>query len=310
MRGPPLMIRCPHCGASLLAETPPGPTLRWYTCPHCRAPVPAVGPRDPPPLFSWEVFPQLYPPLPVPRRTRFTPKMIATAALVVATGILLVLGGFLAYYGLEALQPQAYTISGTVYERASSASASMPAPGVFVNLSGENGFQSGTVSDPAGDYSFSMVPGGGVTINASARGFGPQVVYLFVSSVYTSNSVDTVDITLTAGIPSNVTVTSYTPFLTLESLVASTWSGTILFCIVALVCALGAYYLYRKSRPTLGVAGGVAAALSPLVLLYLSVLSVFPIAESVSEAALFVGLLAAGLLGAEMAATGRAPDRD
>ncbi|MGC2360173.1 MAG: hypothetical protein WA691_07740, partial [Thermoplasmata archaeon] len=64
-------LRCPACGGDLRVVLASEPATQWFPCPHCRTPVPAVVPRDPPPLYSWEVLPGLYPALPRPRVPRW-----------------------------------------------------------------------------------------------------------------------------------------------------------------------------------------------------------------------------------------------
>ncbi|MGC2788982.1 MAG: hypothetical protein WA547_02845, partial [Thermoplasmata archaeon] len=76
-------LRCPACGGDLRVVLASEPATQWFPCPHCRTPVPAVVPRDPPPLYSWEVLPGLYPALPRPRVPRWRARRAAAAALLV-----------------------------------------------------------------------------------------------------------------------------------------------------------------------------------------------------------------------------------
>ncbi len=94
----------------------PAPSTQWFPCPHCGSPVPVVVPRDPPPLYSWEVLPELYPPLPPPRRSRWRAQRVVAFVLVAVAIVAIALLGALAGYGVEANAPAHYPVNGVVVE--------------------------------------------------------------------------------------------------------------------------------------------------------------------------------------------------
>lgn len=254
----PVDLRCPKCGARLTAYTP-YPLITSYTrCPQCGSVLPFVGPRDPAPLYSWEVYPGLYPPTPIPRPPSPWRRPAVLALLIGVTVLLVGLGGVFAWVGGDALRPGTLTVGGTL--------SPAPLSGAWVNVQGENGFDVNTTV-PTGAFSVAGVPYGGVEVTASARGYGILQFDLFYSPVYSSitGSPEAIQLDLTAGNSSGVTVVESAPFPDLETFVATVWSGTGILWISALLTGL-AVAAARRDRLPLVVVGGVSAIAAPFVL--------------------------------------------
>src|SRR5579863_7481481 len=95
----PVELRCPSCGTRLTAYTP-YPWITSYTrCPHCGSVLPFVAPREPAPLYSWDVYPGLYPPTPIPRPPGRGRRPALLALLLASTLLLAGLGGVFAWVG-------------------------------------------------------------------------------------------------------------------------------------------------------------------------------------------------------------------
>src|SRR5271157_5822027 len=131
MGAPAVSVRCPTCGADLRVVLAAAPPTQWFPCPQCRNPVPVVVPRDPPPLYSWEVIPWLYPNLPPPRRGRWPGRPAAAIALAVVAVASVMLVVLLAGYGVQATAPSHYTVSGVVEEQVGGGQR-IAAPGALV----------------------------------------------------------------------------------------------------------------------------------------------------------------------------------
>jgi len=274
MGAPSVSVRCPSCGADLRVVLAPSPPTQWFPCPQCRSPVPVVVPRDPPPLYSWEVLPGLYPTLSPPRRPRVRLRRMAEVALIGVAVVAVVLGGFLTVLGAEALTPESYVVSGTVFEMGPGG-ASTPASGATVVLTGEGTTMQTEVTSLSGAFSFSNVPAGGITVNVSLSGYSPVSVETFASSVYDAGTTD-LSITLSPGSATQGTTVALSPFPDLESFVASIGSGVVLLGLVAVVAGVAAVVTARRDRPAVGVVGGVAALLVPVALYFLALGGVFP----------------------------------
>jgi Carboxypeptidase regulatory-like domain len=276
-------IRCLRCGTEIAASAGPSSATKWIACPHCQAPVPIVAPTDPPPLFSWEVYPHLYPPLPPPRFPRHSARGAAGFGLVIATLLLVGVAGGLLYEGSAAMTPAHFTVGGTVYESASGTAGSGL---VTVALYGENGFTERILTEAGGSFSFSEVPQGGASLNVSAPGYAPVNVSLFLSVVYVAGgSTTAIVVTLTPGSEANATDVDVSPFANMESFVANIWSGAFLLLIAAALTAVGAVATFRTDRPPLGAAGGFATLVAPIGLILLGATIAFS----------WVGWLCAGL---------------
>lgn len=278
----PVDLRCPRCGARLTTFTP-YPQITSYTrCPQCASVLPFVAPREPAPLFSWEVYPGLYPPTPLPRPPSSWRRPTIVALLFAVTLLLGALGGVFAWLGTDALKPGTLTVGGTI--------APAAAPGVWVAIQGENGFVVNRTV-PAGTFSISGVPFGGVLIRAGASGFAILEVDLFFSPVYRSvtGSAAQLQLSLTPANGSTVSIIDTTAFPDLETLVAGLWSGTGLLWISALVTGLGVLGA-RRDRTPFVVVGGASAMAAPFALPLLGIDIINEALTAVAFAAVVVGL--------------------
>ncbi|MCI4370865.1 MAG: carboxypeptidase-like regulatory domain-containing protein, partial [Thermoplasmata archaeon] len=206
--GPLVTIRCVRCGRLLVAPVPPGAEPVWFACPHCSQPVPLVPPRDPPPLFSWEVYPHLYPPARPPKVPGPAVGRLLVALLVTAVVVLVGLAGALSWAGVSSLGPGGFTVEGVV-TISNGGGVSVPSVNTLVNLTSETGEVRTVATGSDGSFSFADIPAGGIVLNVTASGYGPVLVQLFASSVYSSIGVgQAVDIALSPGSVSNVTYLS------------------------------------------------------------------------------------------------------
>ncbi|MFZ0830522.1 MAG: zinc ribbon domain-containing protein [Thermoplasmata archaeon] len=273
----PVDLRCPHCGARLTAYTPYPQVTSYTRCPQCGSVLPFVAPREPAPLYSWEVYPGLYPPTSVPRPPSRWRQPALVALLIAATLLLVALGGVFAWDGSEALRPGTLIVGGTILPAT--------APGAWVDVQGENGFAD-NVSAATGTFVVSGVPYGGVTITTGAIGYETVQVDLFLSPVYSSvtGNPAAMQIDLTPANGTGVYIIDTTAFSDLETFVATVWSGTGLLWIAALFTGLGVLAVRRDGIP-LVVVGGASAVVAPFILPLLGI-------NVVSEALTVVGLTA------------------
>ena len=275
MGAPSVSVRCPACGTDLRVVLAPVPPTQWFPCPHCRTPVPVVVPRDPPPLYSWEVLPALYPPLPVPRRPRVRMRRITEYALIAIAVVAVIVGSLLFVLGTEASATGSYVVSGTVYDRSTSG-GEVPATGADVVLTTDSGARLSVVSSPGtGAFTFSGVPAGGVTINVSQAGYAPATVSTFVSAVYDAGTTG-LTITLAPGSLGNGTAVALSPFPDLESFLASIGSGVVIIGLVGALGGAAAVVTARSDRPAVGVVAGFASLLAPAALNLLALSGIFP----------------------------------
>ena len=252
----------------------PAPPTQWFPCPQCRNPVPVVVPRDPPPLYTWEVLPGLYPNLPPPRRPRVPLRRMAQVALVAIAAIAVVLGGVLIVLGSEALSPGSFVVSGTVVESGPGGGV-VPASGATVNLTTDGGQWVVQHTGAKGTFSFSSVPVGGISLNVTLPGYAPVTVTTFASRVYDAGTTG-LSVTLVPGSSGNGTTVTLSPFPNLESFVASIGSGVALLGIVAVAGGVAAVVTGRSDRPAVGVVGGAAGLLAPAALYFLALGGIFP----------------------------------
>jgi hypothetical protein len=286
-------VRCPRCGAYVAAPARLAAPASWATCPHCQTILPVVAPRDPPPLFSWEVYPSVYPSLPPPRAPGRRFLTVVALALVACTAVLAGVGGYLAVTGAQALGPATFEVSGVVLGPTPPLGAIAPIAGAIVNLSGENGFTATAVTNFTGAFQFTGIPSGGVALNVSAPGYASAVIDLFVSSSYRSSlSAGGLLVTLGPSASTNTTVEQLSPFTDLESFLTSVWSGTALFAIAALITSAGAWTAYRGRRAAVATAGGAAALAAPAALFTLGDTGAFPLLEYPTLALAALGALA------------------
>jgi hypothetical protein len=266
-----------------------------------------VVPRDLPPLYSWEVYPGLYPELPRPRVPKWRVRRAAAAALLVVAVVSAGLAAGLIWTGWDSAQPARYTVSGTVYEPSGSGVA--PLAGAVVTLVDDANATSRTVTGFGGTFSFANVMQGGVALNISESGYAPITLYTFVSNAYSTQATGLV-ITLTPGGAGNGTTVALTPFPDMEQFLASVGAGAILLGIVALVAGFAAVVTLRADRPAMGVLGGAAGVLSPLALVYLSLSTALPILIAVTTITAGAGTFVLVVRALQLARTGPAPDPD
>lgn len=300
--------RCLRCGRPLAARLPATPGARWVTCAHCRAPVPVVPPTDPPPIFSWEVYPLVYPPLPTLRPPSGAPARLAAVALVAAVVVLAGVAVALAGSGAEALGAGTFRLSGTVQ----AAGGGGPIFNAQVTLASESGWIRSIYTGVSGTFAFSGIPAGGARLNVSAVDYAGASFALFFSPSYRATGAGTggLVVTLAEGPPTNATVAFESPFTDLEGFVSSLWSAAALLLLGAIVAAAGAVAAARGRRPAVGVAGGVAAVLAPLGLDVLSITTAFPLAIVPAIAAIGLGVTAAVLETVPLWEAGRVPDSE
>ena len=279
----PVDLRCPKCGARLTAFTQ-YPMITSYTrCPQCASALPFVAPREPAPLYSWEVYPGLYPPTSVPRPSSPWRRPALVALLLATTMLLAALGGTFAWLGSEALRPGTVTVGGTI--------SPSPLVAAWVSVQGENGFTA-NVSAPAGTFSIPGVPYGGVRISAGALGYSMLQVDLFLSPVYASvaGSPSKLQLSLSPANGSSVNIIDTTSFPDLESFVAGAWSGTGLLWVSALLTGLG-IVAARRDRLPLVVVGGASAMAAPFALPLLGIDVISQAITAVAVACIPVGLV-------------------
>jgi len=294
MAGAGVAVRCPACGTELRAFLAPAPPTQWFPCPHCRRAVPVVVPRDPPPLYSWEVLPGLYPPLSPPRAPRVRIGRSVAVALVAVAIVAGALAGALALYGVAATAPGTYSVSGTVVGPGGS-----PLIGATVLLTDNNGGTYSSNTGVGGGFSFSGLPSGGVSINASYPGDAPTTVFTFVSPVYDAGSSG-LTIELAHGNLSNWTSQALAPFPTLESFLASVIGATALLAFAAIVAGGAAWFTVGGRSRTAGVIGGGAGLAVPAVLFLLGLFPAFPVVAGVTAIAAGGGAFAIVVGAAEL----------
>jgi hypothetical protein len=312
MGSPLVTVRCTSCGRFLSAPAPTSPAPAWYACPSCARPVPVIAPHEPPPLFSWEVYPQLYP-LGSPPRP-FGPRLdrAVGALLVLVTVLLAIVAGALLWQGAAALTGPGRAIGGHVYDRGGNGSAATPVPGARVNVSGEGGFRSATVTDALGAFSVPDVPSGRIVLYVNATGFAPLEVQLFASAVYSSPAGNLTNLTLvpTPGGSGTVTTLIETSFPDLENFVATVWSGTAVLGAATAVAAVGTYQLLRRGRRAWGVGAGMGGVLAPAVLFELGLPDLFPTIAYLVIAPCALGIAATTVLALRLAAQAEPEPRE
>jgi Carboxypeptidase regulatory-like domain len=305
MAGTSVNVRCPTCGGDLHIVLAAAPPTQWFPCPHCRAPVPVVVPRDPPPLYAWEVLPGLYPALPPPRIPRRRSAGAITVALLAIAVLAAAFAGVLVYDSWVAVQPASFAISGAV--ESTSGGYPQPIVGATVVLTNDANHSSSETTGIGGGFSFTSVPTGGVTLNVSAPGYASQSVSTFVSTIYAGPTTGIV-IDLTPGTPANVTTVALAQFPDLEQFVAALGSGAILLAMVTLVAGAAAVITSRADRPALAVIGGASGMLSPFVVVYLSLTSVSLVVTVGTAVVAAAGTFVVTWRALQMAQTGPAAD--
>ena len=300
-------VRCPVCGTDVRVALAPEPPTQWFPCPHCRSPIPVVVPRDLPPLYSWEVLPGLYPPMPRPRVPRWRVRRVVAVALLTIAVVGAGLAAVLVYDGYDASRPASFLVSGTVAE--AEGAEGTPIVGAQVVLTNDAGRTTTEFTAPDGSFSFTGVPAGGVTLNITATGYDPITISTFVSVVWGTQATG-LAVLMYPGSGTNSSLVALAPFPDMEQFLASLGSGAILLGIIALVAGVAAVASVRDDRPALGVVGGAGGLVAPLVLFYLSLSSAFPLLEGVSAVLAAAGSFVVALRAVQMAQTGNAPDFD
>lgn len=298
--------RCVHCGAPSAVLVPPTPGARWVTCPNCHGTMPVVPPTNPPPIFSWEVYPSVYPPPPPLRAPGRSGARLAAIALVGCTLLLVGVAGALVLSGAEALGPATFRLSGTVVLAANGD----PYTGALVTLGSETGWTQSVTTGSNGTFQFAGIPAGGATLNVSAVGMAPVAVGMFFSPTFRSTGAGPTGLTidLTPGDQAEASTLYASPYPNLESFVSSVWSAGVLLLVGAIVAGIGAGLAYRRRRPTVGVAGGLSAAVAPFALAILGVTAAFPLTAYPAAATVGLGLVAAILELIPVILVGRAAD--
>jgi hypothetical protein len=275
--------------------------------------MPVVPLRDPPPLFTWEVFPNVYPPTPPPVRTSGRAARAPVLAFLLAGCLALaVLAGLLAVEGSAAFSPGPFTIAGQVFgESGSGAAPASALADALVTVRSEGGSSHSVLTDSSGEFAIPGVGPGGVTLNVSHSGYYAGEFSLFVSAVYSTagTASDRALIDLEP-LSTNGTVPALGPapgpFSDLEGLVANVWSAAALLGLGLGVASAGFVALVRHRRPALVVVGGAAAAAAPISVFQLGVSMVIPIAGLLAAVTAIVGFVAVGLQALSLAAEGRA----
>lgn len=309
MIGPSVTIRCVRCGRFLVAPAPPGRDPAWFACPHCGQPVPVVAPRDPPPLFSWEVYPHLYPPATPPKVPGPGIARLLVALLLTATVVLGGLAGGLGWAGVASLKTGGFAVRGIVAD--ATPQGPVPATGAIVNLTSETGWTATALTGADGSFVIADVPAGGIALNITQPGYGPINVQLFATSVYASPGVSgNVHVTLVPGSAGNTTYQSLTPFGDLNGFLTSLWSASFLLTLGALVAAAGTIAAYRDRRFPYAVAGAGAAMAAPLSPGLLGVTTVFPVVTWFDGLVVATGIVAFAIAAVRLASLGTPPDDD
>ncbi len=307
MAASPVAVRCPTCGQELRAVLAAGPPTQWFPCPRCHAAVPVVVPRDPPPLFSWEVLPGLYPLLPAPRPPRWRIRRVVAVALAVITVVTAGFGGLLAFYGFSAAAPTSFVVDGEV-RVVTPLNTTAPGTGAVVVLVDDNNHSHRVVVGSTGEFTFSSIPAGGIVLNITRAGYASVTIDSFVSSVYDAGSTGFVVVLP----PGNgvAAVNDYTQFTDLESFLASVGGGAVVLGLVALVAGFATVATVRADRPALGVVGGGAGLLSPVAIHFLALDTVFPVVFFSLAGVSAVGAFVVALRAVELAQTGPAVPPD
>ncbi len=303
MGTPAYPMRCPACGADLRAVLAPRPPTQWFPCPNCHTPVPFLAPRELPPLYSWEISPGLYPPLPVPRRPRWPWRSVACLALLVATVLAGAGTAVLAYDGYDAAQPALYSVSGIVYQQHPGGTETPLAGATVVLWTDDNRSRLTNHTNSLGEFAFHHdVPNGGIELNITDLCCAPTVVYLFASRAYSSATTG-LGVTL-ASRPANSSASALTPFPDLETFLAYVGGAAALFGTATVVAVVAAMAVRREGGAVLGVLGGGAAVALPVVVLLFSLGDALPVVTAFAGAVGGAGAFVVVLCAADLASRG------
>jgi hypothetical protein len=297
MAGPGIALRCPSCGTELRAFPAAAPATQWFPCPHCRLAVPVVVPRDPPPLYTWEVLPGLYPPMDRPRAPRWRVAPAVAIALAVVAVASVALGGALVYYSVAATAPGSYTVSG-VAEKVNGG-VLLAASGAKVVLTENGGAVVTEFADAQGRFSFSGIPSGGVALNVTIAGYAPSTLSTFVDSVYDAGTIG-LTVLLYPTADANETSVALAPFPSLESFLASLDGAAALLGIAAIVAGAAAVAAWRQTYRTAGVLGGGAGVAAPAALYFLGLFPALPVVAAGTAVAAGFGMFALGVTAVDL----------
>lgn len=256
-----------------------------------------VVPRDPPPLYTWEVLPSLYPPLDRPRASRWRLRPAVAIALAAVTVAAVVLGGLLLAYGHAATGPASFAVSGVVEKDVGG--VAYAAGGARVILSDASGTLPPTIVGSDGRFLFTGVPTGGVVLNISLAGYAPLNLSTFVSPVYNAGATG-LTVVLYPGSESNGSSVALAPFPNLESFLAAIDGGAVLLEVAALVAGIGAFAAVRPEYRTAGVLGGGAGIAVPAVVYFLGLAPAFPVVAAGAGVVAGFGLFALGASAVEL----------
>jgi len=298
-------IRCPACATDLRIAVAPSPPTQWFPCPHCGTPVPAVVPRDPPPLYSWEVLPGLYPPLAPLRVPRWRTRPAVAIALVGVVVTAVLVGALLTVNVWNATSPARYSVAGTVLEEVGGGRWA-PALGATVVLTNDRGVSLSERVPANGTFLFLGVPSGGITVNATLPGYAPYEVDTFASPVYNAGTTG-IGLRLVPGGPENTTTEVLSTFPNMESFLSSVGGAVALLGLAAAVAGVAAVATLRRDRLSLGVVGGGAGVALPFALYLLGLAPAFPLAIGGAAIAGGFGAFIVTIRAAELAQTGPAP---
>lgn len=305
MSGGATFARCPACGQAIRVVLAAGTSTQWFPCPHCQRPVPVVGPRTLPVLYSWEVVPGLYPPLPAPRRRRWRPQSVAIAVLGALTVVSFLLAATLAVYGVQASAPASFTVSGTVYGEGFGSSS--PLSGARVVLVGEHGFLRVQNTNTFGQFAFANVPAGGVNLSASALGYENGTLATFVSPQYDAGSSG-LSISLNQVGHGTATSVVRTPFPDMETFLSTLGGGAAVLALAGVLSGVAVPFARRPRGAAVGVLAGGAGIGVPAVTFLLGIATAFPLLSLASAVAGGLGAFVVAIEAAVLSRTGPAYD--
>lgn len=262
------VARCPRCRNEFRVFYPPTQiAVGWSYCPRCGQPTPVLPPHPHPPLFTWEVYPGLYPETRGPRqplpRTRQTLGLLVLSAALLLLGIAVVLGGL----GALTVGAGDQGVSGTVLALDPLTGVQSPLPGAWVNVTGAAGGNS-TVTGPQGSFGFPRLAPGEHALTVAASGYGNLTFDLFLSPYFKApqgNLSDLALVLLPASGGNASRVVAGSPFPDLESYLASVFSTSALEALTGLLAVWGAISILRGRPPARGVVGASAAVLGPVL---------------------------------------------
>lgn len=254
-----------------------------------------VADRDPPPLYTWEVYPDLYPSAPIPRGEphRWGPGIVALlfAAAIVLAG----LAAALAVDGAVTDGAGPYAVAGHILSEGPN--GAVPLPGALVQLVGEAGVTRTTVTDALGTFRFASVAPGGISLNVSYPGLAPVQLELFASPFYATGSVNDLRIVLTASGIDPTGTNVETAFPDLESYLTSVGSAAVLLAGGAIAAGLAAAAARRRVS-ALVVAGGAGAAVAPVACLIVGLVPTMASVTAATVAGMVLGGSGAGFAAA------------